>query len=168
MSKFNGFNFYNNKQVVSTSGTPSNYVNAASTTKITSVYVPANTFVAGDILHIEWQTKLTGLTSGNYSTTLYWNETDDLTTPIQLTVRSLLNTSIFYGQNRRLSVIVANGTGNGSKIYGTGTAHDSDFTAANFALSTVALNWTVDSYIILAGFCGTGTGVRTEFLKVSN
>ena len=168
MSKFNGFDFYNNKQVVLTSGTPSNYVNAASTTKITSVYVPANTFVAGDILHIEWQTKLTGLTSGNYSTNLYWNETDDLTTPIQLTVRGLNNTSIFYGQNRRLSVIVANGTGNGSKIYGTGTAHDSDFASATFVLSTVALNWTVDSYIILAGFCGTGTGVRTEFLKVSN
>ena len=168
MSKINGFNFYNNKQVVSTNGTPSNYVNAASTTKITSVYVPANTFAAGDILHIEWQIKLTGLTTGTYSTILYWNETDDLTTPIQLTTRTLNNTSIFYGQNRRLSVIVANGTGNGSKIYGTGTALDSDFAAASFALSTVALNWTVDSYIILAGFCGTGTGVRTEFLKVSN
>ena len=165
MSKINGFNFYNNKQVVSTNGTPSNYVNAASTTKITSVYVPANTFAAGDILHIEWQTKLTGLTTGTYSATLYWNETDDLTTPIQLNVRSLDNTTIFYGQNRRLSVIVANGT---SKIYGTGNAQDSDFAAASFALSTVALNWTVDSYIILAGFCGTGTGIRTEFLKVSN
>ena len=80
MSKFNGFDFYNNKQVVLTSGTPSNYVNAASTTKITSVYVPANTFVDGDILHIEWQTKLTGLTSGNYSTTLYWNEFNNTNT----------------------------------------------------------------------------------------
>jgi hypothetical protein len=168
MSKFNGFDFYNNKQVVSTSGTPSNYVNAASTTKITSVYVPANTFAAGDILHIEWQIKLTGLTTGTYSTNLYWNETDDLTTPIQLTTRTLNNTTIFYGQNRRLSVIVANGTGNGSKIYGTGTDLDSDFASATFVLSTVALNWTVDSYIILAGFCGTGTGIRTEFLKVSN
>ncbi len=168
MSKFNGFDFYNNKQVVSTSGTPSNYVNAASTTKITSVYVPANTFAAGDILHIEWQYRLTGFTSGSSVTNLYWNETDDLTSPIQLTTRTLNNTNIFYGQNRRLSVIVANGTGNGSKIYGTGTGLDSDFASATFVLSTVALNWTVDSYIILAGFCGTGTGIRTEFLKVSN
>jgi hypothetical protein len=168
MSKFNGFDFYGKKQVVLTSGMPSAYVNASSTTKITSVYVPANTFTAGDILHIEWSCRLTGSTGGNFSGNTYWNETDDLTTPIQLTTRFIANTNIFYGQNRRLSVIVADGTGNGSKIYGTGTPLDSDFVAATFVLSTVALNWTVDSYIILAGFCGTGTGVRTQFLKVSN
>ena len=168
MSKINGFNFYNNKQVVLTNGTPSSVVNAASTTKITSVYVPANTFSAGDILHIEWQYRLTGSTTSTGTTNLYWNETDDLTTPIQLTTRTINNTNIFYGQNRRLSVVVANGTGDGSKIYGVANQLDSDFAAATFVLSTVALNWTVDSYIIFAGFCGVGTGIRTEFLKVSN
>ena len=169
MSKFNGFNFYNNKQVVSTSGTPSNYVNAASTTKITSVYVPANTFAAGDILHIEWVVQLTGLTSGNSSLTLYWNETDDLTTPTQLLTRTTSNTSIRNSLNRRLSIDVANGTGNGSIMYGVAGASDSDFPAVTFAISSgLVLNWTADSYIILAGFCGTSTGVRTEFFKVSN
>ena len=168
MSKINGFNFYNNKQVVLTNGTPSSVVNAASTTKITSVYVPANTFTAGDILHIEWQYRLTGSTTSTGTTNLYWNETDDLVTPTQLTTRTINNTNIFYGQNRRLSVVVANGTGNGSKIYGVANQLDSDFAAATFVLSTVALNWTVDSYIIFAGFCGVGTGIRTEFLKVSN
>ena len=168
MSKINGFNFYNNKQVVLTNGTPSSVVNAASKPKITSVYVPANTFTAGDILHIEWQYRLTGSTTSTGTTNLYWNETDDLTTPIQLTTRTLNNTTKFYGQNRRLSVIVADGTGNGSKIYGTANQLDADFGAATFVLSTVALNWTVDSYIIFAGFCGVGTGIRTEFLKVSN
>lgn len=168
MSKFNNFDFYDKKQVVLTSGMPSAYVNAASETKITSVYVPANTFTAGDILHIEWQFRLTGSTSGSNTTRLYWNETDDLTTPIQLNIRGLNNTTRFYAQNRRLSIAVANGTGNGSKIYGVANALDSDFGAATFVLSTVALNWTVDSYIILAGFCGVATGIRTEFLKVSN
>ena len=168
MSKFNGFDFYNNKQVVLTSGMPSAYVNASSETKIASVYVPANTFTAGDILHIEWRYRLTGSTLSTNTTRLYWNESDDLTTPIQLTIRGLNNTTIFYGQNRRLSIEVSNGTGNGSKIYGVSGALDSDFAAASFVLSTVALNWTVDSYIIFAGFCGVGTGIRTEFLKVSN
>jgi hypothetical protein len=171
MSKFNGFDFYDKKQVVLTSGMPSAYVNASAETKITSVYVPANTFTAGDILHIEWQYRLTGVTSGNSITRLYWNETDDLTSPIQLTnITSgiVLNTNVFWGQNRRLSIIVANGSGNGSKIYGVNNTLQSDFAAATFVLSTVALNWTVDSYIIFAGFCGTGTGIRTEFLKVSN
>ena len=168
MTKFNGFDFYDKKQVVLTNGMPSAYVNAASETKITSVYVPANTFTAGDILHIEWQYRLTGSTSGTITTRLYWNETDDLTTPIQLNTRTLNNTTIFYAQNRRLSIEVSNGTGNGSKIYGVASQLDSDFGAATFVLSTVALNWTVDSYIILAGFCGVATGVRTEFLKVSN
>lgn len=169
MSKFNGFDFYDKKQVVSTNGIPSAYVNAASNQKITSVYVPANTFAAGDILQIEWVVRLTGLTSGNFSSNLYWNETDDLTTPTQLTTRSLANTNIRYQQNRRLSIAVANGTGNGSIMYGVGNALDSDFAAATFAISSgLALNWTIDSYIILAGFCGTGTGVRTEFFKVSN
>ena len=101
MTKFNGFDFYDKKQVVLTSGTPSSVVNAASETKITSVYVPANTFTAGDILHIEWQYRITGSTAGTNTTRLYWNETDDLTTPIQLTTRGLNNTTIFYGQNRR-------------------------------------------------------------------
>jgi hypothetical protein len=168
MSKINGFNFYNNKQVVLTNGTPSSFVNASSTTKIASVYVPANTFTAGDILHIEWRYRLTGSTLSTGTTNLYWNETDDLTTPIQLTTRTINNTNIFYGQNRRLSVIVADGTGNGSKIYGVANQLDSDFAAAAFVLSTVALNWTVDSYIIFAGFCGVGTGIGTQFLKVSN
>jgi hypothetical protein len=168
MSKFNGFDFYDKKQVVLTSGMPSAYVNASSETKIASVYVPANTFTAGDILHIEWRDRLTGSTLSTNTTRLYWNESDDLTTPIQLTIRGRNNTTIFYGQNRRLSIEVSNGTGNGSKIYGVANAFDSDFAAATFVLSTVALNWTVDSYIILAGFCGTGTGIRTEFLKVSN
>ena len=169
MSKFNGYDFYNDKQVVLTNGIPSAYVNASSTTKITSVYVPANTFTAGDILSIEWVTRLTGTTgSGNFNSYLYWNETDDLTTPTQLTIRGLANSNIRYQQNRRLSIAVANGTGNGSKIYGVANALDSDFVAATFVLSTVALNWTVDSYIILAGFCGLSVGVRTEFFKVSN
>ena len=168
MTKFNGFDFYDKKQVVLTSGTPSSVVNAASETKITSVYVPANTFTAGDILHIEWQYRITGSTAGTNTTRLYWNETDDLTTPIQLNIRGLNNTTRFFNQNRRLSVIVANGTGNGSKIYGVANALESDFVAATFVLSTVALNWTVDSYIIVAGSCGVGTGIRTEFLKVSN
>jgi hypothetical protein len=169
MSKFNGFDFYNNKQVVSTNGTPSNYVNAASTTKITSVYVPANTFAAGDILHIEWVVQLTGLTSGNSSLTLYWNETDDLTTPTQLLTRTTPNTTIRNSLNRRLSIDVANGTGNGSIMYGVAGASDSDFPTLTTAISSgLVLNWTADSYIILAGFCGTDTGVRTEFFKVSN
>jgi hypothetical protein len=167
MSKFNGFDFYDKKQVVLTSGMPSAYVNASSTTKIASVYVPANTFTAGDILHIEWQYRITGSATSNI-TKLYWNETDDLTSPIQLTIRGASNTTIFYGQNRRLSVIVADGAGNGSKIYGVANAFDSDFVAATFVLSTVSLNWTVDSYIIFAGSCGVGAGIRTQFLKVSN
>lgn len=169
MTKFNGFDFYDKKQVVLTSGIPSAYVNAASNTKITSVFVPANTFAAGDILSIEWVIRLTGLTSGNFSSNLYWNETDDLTTPTQLTTRSVANSTIRYQQNRRLSIAVANGTGNGSIMYGVGSAFDSDFAAATFAISSgLVLNWTTDSYILLAGFCGTGTGVRTEFFKVSN
>lgn len=169
MAKFNGFDFYDKKQVVLTSGMPSAYVNSASNTKITSVFVPANTFTAGDILNIEWVVRLTGLTSGNFNSNLYWNETDDLTTPTQLTTRSVANTTIRYQQNRRLSIAVANGTGNGSIMYGVGNGLDSDFAAATFAISSgLALNWTTDSYIILAGFCGTGTGVRTEFFKVSN
>jgi hypothetical protein len=169
MTKFNGFDFYDKKQVVLTSGIPSAYVNAASNQKITSVYVPANTFSAGDILSIEWIVRLTGLTSGNFSSNLYWNETDDLTTPTQLTSRSVANSNIGYKQNRRLSIAVANGTGNGSITYGVGTGLDSDFAAATFAISSgLALNWTIDSYIILAGFCGVSTGVRTEFFKVSN
>jgi hypothetical protein len=50
-----------------------------------------------------------------------------------------------------------------------GTGLDSDFAAATFAISSgLTLNWTIDSYIILAGFCGVSTGVRTEFFKVSN
>jgi hypothetical protein len=169
MSKINGYKFYNDKQVSICNSTPSSYVNASSNTKITSVFIPANTFVAGDILHIEYRLRLTGLTSGNLIHYLYWNETDDLTTPVQLMTRTYANTNVNAVHNRRLSIVVANGTGNGSILYGVGNALDSDFAIATFTVSTgVVLNWTVDSYIIIAGYSGTGTGVRSQFLKVTN
>jgi hypothetical protein len=169
MSKFNGFDFYNNKQVAISSSVPGSYVNSNSSQKITSVFIPANTFAAGDILSIEYLLKLTGLTSGNLIQYLYWNETDDLTTPIQLMTRTYANTNINAVHNRRLSIAVANGTGNGSIMFGVAGSLDSDFAVATFAISTgVALNWTIDSYIIVAGYSGTGTGVRSQYLKVTN
>jgi hypothetical protein len=169
MAKFNGYEFYKNKQISICSSTPSSYVNSNSNQKITSVLIPANTFSAGDVLSIEYRLKLTGLTSGNLIQYLYWNETDDLTTPIQLMTRTYGNTNINAVQNRRLSVAVADGTGNGSIMYGVTGALDSDFAVAGFAISTgLALNWTNDSYIIVAGYSGTGTGVRSQFLKVTN
>jgi len=171
MTKFNGFDFYDKKQVVLTSGIPSAYVNAASNTKITSVFVPANTFAAGDILSIEWVIRLTGATSGNTTLFLYWNETDDLTTPTQLQTRNTSNATVSKRNslNRRLSIAVANGTGNGSIMYGVAGAQDTDFPAVTFAISSgLVLNWTIDSYIVLSGFSTINTGIRTEFFKVSN
>lgn len=169
MTKFNGYTFFNNRQVSICSSVPGSYINAASSQKITSVFIPANTFVAGDIIHIEYRLRLTGLTTGNLIQYLYWNETDDLTTPVQLMTRTYSNANVNAVHNRRLSISVANGTGNGSILYGVGNALDSDFAVASFAISTgVALNWTVDSYIIIAGYSGTGTGVRSQFLKVTN
>ena len=169
MSKFNGYEFYNDKQVSICNTIPSGYVNASVNTKIISVFIPANTFVAGDILHIEYRLRLTGLTVGNLIQYLYWNETNDLTTPTQLMTRTYSNANVNAVQNRRISIAVANGTGNGSILYGVGNALDSDFAIATFAISTgIALNWTIDSYIIIAGYSGTGTGVRSQFLKVTN
>ena len=169
MAKFNGFEFYRNKQISICSSTPSSYVNSASSQKITSVFIPANTFTAGDILHIEYRLRLTGLTSGSLIHYLYWNETDDLTTPVQLMTRTYNNTNVNAVHNRRLSIAVANGTGNGTILFGVTGALDSDFAIATFAISTgIALNWTIDSYIIVAGYSGTGTGVRSQFLKVTN
>jgi hypothetical protein len=83
--------------------------------------------------------------------------------------RTYNNTNVNAVHNRRLSIAVANGTGNGTILYGVTQPLDSDFAIATFAISTgIALNWTVDSYIILAGYSGTGTGVRSQFLKVTN
>jgi hypothetical protein len=169
MAKFNGYEFYKNKQISICNSIPSLYVNSASSQKITSVFIPANTFSAGDVLSIEYVLKLTGLTTGNLIQYLYWNETDDLTTPIQLMTRTYANTNINAVENRRLSIAVADGSGNGSIMYGVTGALDSDFVVATFAISSgLALNWTNDSYIILAGYSGTGTGVRSQFLKVTN
>jgi len=169
MAKFNGYEFYKNKQVAICNSIPSTYVNSNSSQKITSVFIPANTFSAGDILSIEYRLKLTGLTSGNLIQYLYWNETDDLTTPIQLMTRTYANTNINAVHNRRLSIAVSDGSGNGSIMYGVTGALDSDFAVATFAISSgLALNWTNDSYIILAGYSGTDTGVRSQFLKVTN
>lgn len=169
MAKFNGFEFYRSKQISICSSTPSSYVNSASSQKITSVFIPANTFTAGDILHIEYRLRLTGSTSGNLIHYLYWNETDDLTTPVQLMTRTYANTNVNAVHNRRLSIAVANGTGNGTILYGVTGSLDSDFAVATFAISTgIALNWTIDSYIIVAGYSGAGTGVRSQFLKVTN
>jgi hypothetical protein len=83
--------------------------------------------------------------------------------------RTYANTNINAVHNRRLSIAVSDGSGNGSIMYGVTGALDSDFAVATFAISSgLALNWTNDSYIILAGYSGTDTGVRSQFLKVTN
>lgn len=166
MAKFNSVTFYNKKQVAICDSVLSANVASASTQKITSVLIPANTFVAGDIIHIEYVLTLSN-TSNSSTHFLYWNNTDDLTTPIQLTTRQYTNFNNIT-HNRRLSVIVANGTGSGTLLYNTATNLESDFAAITAAMSNVALDWTSDSYIILAGFAGVSTNISSRYLKVTN
>lgn len=174
MAKIDGYNFFSSKQTALTSTTPSGYTGGGGTNRrLTSVFVPANTFAAGDVLFLHVRMQKIG-TAATLNWNLFWNTTDSLTSATTLATRGLGATLIDINGQRRAGIITSDGSGSagstgGTIMFGTGSGIDRDFSVnVAGAPSFVGINWTTNSYILLSAATSSTDTVRSIFLKVSN
>jgi hypothetical protein len=115
-----------------------------------SLLVKANTLKAGSVVILLARAAKTG-NAGTIQLRLYWNTTPSLTSAILLaTTAAGASSSVFSQMSRWIPVEVANGTGNGTRMFTATTFAATDFGVSTAAISTLALDWTVDSYLICA------------------
>lgn len=127
-------------------------------TKLMSILIPANTFMAGDLINMEAILQKTG-TSGSIYWRFYWNSSDTINGAIQLAVRGIRATNRFTVASRRMSIRTANGGGStpevGTELIDTTTGFYNEFNSG--AISNVALNWTIDSYLMTSIVLGNAS-----------
>lgn len=196
MSKINQYNLPNSEIAASGKFAADNRIvisktdigATSSSTSITALYnifIPANTFVADDILELKTIISKTGI-RGGATIKFYWNEIPNLVeTPIQLgtvTYPAVFggNAFVTFPMFRRLAISVANGTGRGTIIFNTGTSASNDihfsFTnqISNNYYSTggvqnIAINWTINSYILVAGqTTDVADYIQCRYMKLNN
>jgi hypothetical protein len=172
MTKINGFNMYNPFQTISLT-TPQSTTSSLTEVKLGSIFVPANTFKTFDVVKLESFVKKTG-TNAVSNVRLYWNNTDDLTTPIQIAenigVAATITAILFV---RRLSIMVSDGSGNGTNVLLNTVDTNQDYISGASTVtatpSSLAINWTVDSYIILAGDVDNASdSINSQWIRITN
>ena len=172
MTKINGFNMYNPFQTISLT-TPQSTTSSLTEVKLGSIFVPANTFKTFDVVKLESFVKKTG-TNAVSNVRLYWNNTDDLTTPIQIAenigVAATVTAILLV---RRLSIMVSDGSGNGTNVLLNTVDTTQDYISGASTVtatpSSLAINWNVDSYIILAGDIDNASdSINSQWIRITN
>lgn len=150
------------------SGSSVSHTGSVTETKLMSILIPANTFMAGDLITIDSIFVKTG-TAGTYTYKFYWNSSDTISGAVQLGTRGIGSTNTFAKGTRRMSVRTANGGGSapevGTEIMSTTTSLASEYQSN--AISNVALNWTVDSYLMASITLGNASDSVAQYeLKI--
>ena len=163
---------YNPFQTISLT-TPQSTTSSLTEVKLGSIFVPANTFKTFDVVKLESFVKKTG-TAAVSNVRLYWNNTDDLTTPVQIAenigVAATITAILFV---RRLSIMVSDGSGNGTNVLLNTVDTTQDYISGASTVtatpSSLAINWTVDSYIILAGDVDDAAdNINCQWIRITN
>jgi hypothetical protein len=112
--------------------------------------IPANSRGANDAPQIEVTALKTG-GAGNVTIRMYWNTTNDITTGSPILLGTFgPNAANSMAMVRVLMIQVANGSGNATRTaIATGTSAIG-WVAGGAAASTLAINWTIDGYLICA------------------
>ena len=169
-NKINGQSFpfrTKSKKWIGTASTTGATTSSSSFVKLGSVRVD-NVFVLNEVLTVTSMVTKTG-TNGTCSIHLYWNETDDLTTPTSLGFyRTNSASAVTFLFQRRLAIDNLTGSGNGTIVMRNTTNALNDLmpssnghgaTGGGFLYSPI--NWSTEGYIIIAG----QTRQPTDFLK---
>jgi len=170
MAKIDGFNV-GKKYALVTSTTPTGSVNATSITLIHSILIPANTFVADDVVTIETCNSKSA-TNNTFSQYFYINTSASLSGAILIATNTAVANNIRAAQlYRRLAINVAAGTGNATIAVNSTISARDDIGVANYTtgFSTLLINWTVDQYLIVAGsVVSTSDSLTCEWIKAAN
>ncbi len=153
--------------------TPQSTTSSLTETKLASVQIPANTFSVGDVLKIEIAIKKTG-SNGLSSYKIYWNSSDSISSPTPLQIAQYANvvgvttTPIFFV--RRISIASNDGSGDGTQTHlNTDNVYQDYIRIGNYAATTLAINWTVDSWILIAGnVANASDNINCQWMRVTN
>ena len=170
MAKINNFNVGDLYKIV-TSTTPTGTVNATSNTLIHSILIPSNTFISNDIVTIETCiTKSGGVYNG--SVYFYYNTSASLAGATLMATFSNFGTSTRAAQlYRRLSIVTASGSGNGTQVLSTSFNGRDDNGTYNYTggFSTLSINWASDVYLIVSGLvANSAESLTCQWIKAAN
>ena len=174
MTKILGFNMYNPFQTISLT-TPQTATTSLTEVKLGSILVPANTFKSGDSLKIESIARKIN-TNAVSNIRLYWNTSDSISSPTPIRIGenlSIIATATAIPIVRRLGVVTSDGSGSGSSALLNTVDIYADYITSAAGLATnpsnLALNWTVDSYIILAGDVDNASDqINCQWIRITN
>ena len=171
MTKIMGFNMYSPFKTINLT-TPQPTTSSLTERKLGSILVPANTFSAGDSLKVECFARKQN-TNATSNIKLYWNSADSISSPSPIRIGenlSIIATATAIPIVRRLGVNTSDGSGNGTSVLLNTIDVYQDYINNNTSLpSNLALNWTVDSYIILAGDVDNASDIlNCQWIRITN
>lgn len=121
--------------------------------KMESFFLPANTLKANDVINIQGLVQRSSTSDSQFSTYIYWNQTDDLNTPILIGRSLTLSIQDDWCPIYRTIAIVDSTT---TLVWNTSqtTATDLGDTGGeetDLAITTIStIDWNSDGYLILA------------------
>jgi hypothetical protein len=126
----------------------------------------------GDSLKIECFTRKQN-TNATSNIRLYWNTSDSISSPTPIRIGenlSIIATATAIPIVRRLGVNTSDGSGNGTSVLLNTIDVYQDYINNNTSLpSNLALNWAVDSYIILAGDVDNASDIlNCQWIRITN
>jgi hypothetical protein len=136
----------NNKVTVFASAADGTVSSGTTNTISISVLIAANTFAVDDVIRINHRIRATG-TAAIRETRIYANTTNVIAGAILVSTASLGATILASNLQRFLAI--KNATTNTEVVTAT-TSLLSDYNNLTTAVTTLAINWTVDQYIIFA------------------
>jgi hypothetical protein len=171
MTKIIGFNMYSPFKTINLT-TPQPTTSSLTERKLGSILVPANTFSAGDSLKVECFARKQN-TNATSNIKLYWNSADSISSPSPIRIGEFVGLGATFTAIpivRRLGVNTSDGSGNGTSVLLNTIDVYQDYINNNTSLpSNLALNWTVDSYIILAGDVDNASDIlNCQWIRITN
>lgn len=167
MSKLIGYDYGTSFKIFQ--NTTSASTNATSTTYLSGVLIPNNTYQVGEYPRCNVLFEKTGANNG-YDVRLYWNSTNNLSgSPVLIGVLSATTaTQSTYNMYRQIKIT---GTTGSSSIILSTTITGLPFEPfpQTPVPQLVNIDWTIDGYIIAAASCiSSSDSITVHYLRVTN
>jgi len=116
-------------------------------TILQSIFIPANTFKAGDLIEASYRGKKVG-TNNTAPFRLYANTALSLIGPTVISVTNFNPaTNVYNSVFRTLQVVTSN---NNTEVFGSATLANTDFANSTAPVTNLSLDWTTDQYLFTA------------------
>ena len=135
-------------------------------TWVDGLLIPANTFGAGDIINIKSRVNKSTSVS-TYTHRLYVNTVNSLAgSPILIaTAATSAAANRFQQISREIEIMVTDGTGAGTEVM-VATAGSTQDDVQQTDITTCAINWTLDQYIVCAiQLANSGDSIVNHFIR---